>query len=83
MITLVTKAATEAKEKSSKRITAAHLKSAVSKDEVLDFLNEIIEKVPDGAEGKHRGRTRTDSPDEIDEGRKKRPSRRKKSEVDD
>lgn len=83
MITLVTKAATEAKDKSSKRITAAHLKSAVAKDEVLDFLNEIIEKVPDTAEGKGRNRVRTDSPDEVEEGKKKRAPRRKKSEMED
>ncbi|KKY20784.1 putative cbf nf-y family transcription factor [Phaeomoniella chlamydospora] len=82
MITLVTKAATEAKEKSSKRISAQHLKAAIAKDEVLDFLNEIIEKVPDAAEAKGKHRAATDSP-EADEGKKKRNARRKKSEGDD
>ena len=47
MISVVTKAATEARAKSSKRVTAAHLKGAVEKDEQLDFLAEIIAKVPD------------------------------------
>ncbi len=47
MISVVTKAANEAKAKSSKRVTAAHLKAAVQKDEQLDFLAEIISKVPD------------------------------------
>ncbi|KAL8938213.1 MAG: hypothetical protein Q9216_004015 [Gyalolechia sp. 2 TL-2023] len=47
MISVVTKAANEAKLKSSKRVTAAHLKQAVEKDEQLDFLAEIISKVPD------------------------------------
>ncbi|KZF21649.1 histone-fold-containing protein [Xylona heveae TC161] len=48
MISLVVKAASEARGRSSKRITAAHLKAAVAKDEQFDFLNTIIEKVPDG-----------------------------------
>ena len=33
--------------KSTKKISAAHLKAAVEKDEQLDFLREIVEKVPD------------------------------------
>lgn len=47
MISVVTKAANEAKAKSSRRVTAAHLKQAVAKDVQLDFLAEIISKVPD------------------------------------
>ncbi|KAL8734101.1 MAG: hypothetical protein Q9181_003309 [Wetmoreana brouardii] len=47
MISVVIKAANEAKAKSSRRVTAAHLKQAVAKDEQLDFLAEIISKVPD------------------------------------
>ena len=47
MISVVTKAANEAKAKSSRRVTAAHLKQAVAKDEQLDFLAEIISKIPD------------------------------------
>ena len=47
MISLVTKAAKEARDRNSKRITASHLKHAVAKDEVLDFLADTIAKVPD------------------------------------
>ncbi|KAJ5160914.1 DNA polymerase epsilon subunit C [Penicillium canariense] len=55
MISLVTKAAQEAKDRNSKRVTATHLKHAVAKDEVLDFLADIIAKVPDApAPGKRK-----------------------------
>ncbi|KAM0801014.1 histone-fold-containing protein, partial [Usnea florida] len=47
MISVVTKAANEARAKQSKRVTAAHLKQAVLKDDQLDFLEQIISKVPD------------------------------------
>ncbi|KAL8949922.1 MAG: hypothetical protein Q9222_004011 [Ikaeria aurantiellina] len=47
MISVVTKAANVAKDKSSKRVTAAHLKQAMTNDEQLDFLADIIAKVPD------------------------------------
>ena len=70
MISVVTKAANEARFKSSKRVTAAHLKAAVQKDEQLDFLAEIISKVPD-EEGV------------VDAGKKKKGGRRKKSEAVD
>ncbi|KAF7502899.1 hypothetical protein GJ744_004937 [Endocarpon pusillum] len=55
MIALVTKAAAEARDRSSKRVTAAHLKQAVIKDQTFDFLQEIIEKVPDPTEKKGGG----------------------------
>ncbi|PVI04431.1 histone-fold-containing protein [Periconia macrospinosa] len=47
MISLVTKAAAEAKARNSKRVGAIHLKHAVTKDEQFDFLNEIVSKVAD------------------------------------
>ncbi|KAI5293575.1 hypothetical protein KEM52_005416, partial [Ascosphaera acerosa] len=47
MMTLVTKAAAEAAQRNSKRVTAGHLKAAVQRDEVFDFLADIIKKVPD------------------------------------
>lgn len=47
MISLVTKAAAEAKLRSSKRVTAVHLKQAVSKDQQFDFLCDIVSKVAD------------------------------------
>jgi Dr1-associated corepressor len=63
MISLVTKAAAEARDRSSKRVTAAHLKQAVVKNQTLDFLQEIIEKVPDPTE---KGGGRAGSEDAAD-----------------
>lgn len=84
MINLVTKAATEAKERGSKKVTAAHLKQAVGRDEKYDFLSDIVEKVPDPTSGGHAAKE--GSPDSGDGGppKKKRPNaRKKKSESDD
>ncbi|KAI4214711.1 MAG: hypothetical protein LQ351_002784 [Letrouitia transgressa] len=81
MISVVTKAANEAKAKSSKRVTAAHLKSAVEKDEQLDFLAEIISKVPDAPVAK-----KDEDSEEAGEGKKKKgggATRRRKRESDD
>ncbi|EPS38204.1 hypothetical protein H072_7900 [Dactylellina haptotyla CBS 200.50] len=47
MVSLVTKAAEQAKVRGSKRITAAHLKLAVNQEEQFDFLSDIISKAPD------------------------------------
>jgi len=47
MISLISKSATEAKLRGSKRVTAAHMKQAVLKAEQFDFLNEIVSKVAD------------------------------------
>ncbi|KAJ5513720.1 hypothetical protein N7463_003272 [Penicillium fimorum] len=78
MISLVTKAAQEAKDRNSKRVTASHLKQAVAKDEVLDFLADIISKVPDQpASRKHE-----DDGSDQNEGRRKRGGRRPKDESD-
>lgn len=87
MITLVTKAAGEARDRSSKRVTAAHLKQAVTKDQTFDFLQEIIEKVPDPTE-KRGGGGRAGSEDADDGGggpakRKRVPRGRKKAESDE
>lgn len=76
MISLVSKASQEAKDRNSKRITASHLKHAVSKDEVLDFLADIIAKVPDQAPG----RKHDDDGSDHQEGRRKRGGRRPKEE---
>ncbi|KAG5289019.1 DNA polymerase epsilon subunit Dpb3 [Histoplasma ohiense] len=80
MISLVTKAAKEARHRSSKRVTAAHLKEAISKDEVLDFLADIISKVPDHSSG---GKKDDDGSDQNDGRRKKAGGRRKKENQDD
>jgi len=81
MISLVTKAAQEAKERSSKRVTATHLKEAVAKDDVLDFLADIISKVPDQPIG---GKKQDDEGSDHNDGRKKKGGgRRKKDDFDD
>lgn len=80
MISLVTKAAQEARDRSSKRVTAAHLKEAIGKDEVLDFLADIISKVPDHAAG---GKKDDDGSDHNDGRRRKGGGRRKKEDHDD
>lgn len=76
MISLVTKASEEAKDRNSRRVTASHLKQAVAKDEVLDFLADIIAKVPDNAPG----RKHDDDGSDHNEGRRKRGGRRPKDE---
>ncbi|KAJ5949315.1 hypothetical protein N7454_000899 [Penicillium verhagenii] len=78
MISLVTKAAQEAKDRNSKRVTASHLKQAVAKDDVLDFLADIIAKVPD----QPAGRKHEDDGSDQNEGRRKRGGRRPKEESD-
>ncbi|PGH00215.1 hypothetical protein GX51_05912 [Blastomyces parvus] len=80
MISLVTKAADEARARSSKRVTAAHLKEAISKDEVLDFLADIISKVPDQPTGSKKD---DDGSDHNDGRRRKGGGRRKKEDHDD
>ncbi|KAI9376062.1 histone-fold-containing protein [Aspergillus egyptiacus] len=79
MISLVTKAAKEAKDRNSKRVTASHLKQAVAKDEVLDFLADIIAKVPDQPSGrKHED----DGSDQNEQPKRKRGGRRPKDDSD-
>ena len=81
MISLVTKAASQAKSKSSKKITAVHLKQVVERDEKFDFLVEIISKVPDAPAPKKDD----DSEEAGDSGKKKKGGirRRKKNEDDE
>ncbi|ORY15131.1 histone-fold-containing protein [Clohesyomyces aquaticus] len=75
MISLVTKAAAEAKARSSKRVGAMHLKQAVTNDEQFDFLSEIVSKVADApaAAEKHEGEAT-----EV-EGKKKKGTGRRKN----
>lgn len=75
MVSLITKASQAAAERCTKRITASHLKSAIEKDDMLDFLDDIISKVPDQP-------TRADDGEE-DERRKRKGGRKKKEESDD
>ena len=51
MISLVTKAAAEAKSRSSKKVAAAHLKAAVLRHEQFDFLNDIVGKIAEAPAG--------------------------------
>lgn len=78
MISLVTRAAAEAKSRNSKRVGAIHLKQAIMKNEQFDFLNDIVSKVADAPD-----RSEGDSMDA--DGKKKKVSsrRRKKAESDD
>ncbi|OAX84905.1 hypothetical protein ACJ72_00727 [Emergomyces africanus] len=80
MISLVTKAAQQARERSSKKVTAVHLKEAIGKDEVLDFLADIISKVPDHSIG---GKKDDDGSDHNDGRKTKGGGRRKKDCHDD
>ncbi|CAL8580891.1 hypothetical protein XPA_006607 [Xanthoria parietina] len=66
MISVVTKAAEEAKSRSSKRVTAAHLKQAIEKDKQFDFLQEHVANVPDAPAPKKQ-----DSEEPV-EGKRKR-----------
>ena len=79
MISLVTKAAAEAKSRSSKRVAAIHLKQAVTKDEQFDFLSEIVSKVADApqAADKNEGENM-----DVD-GKKRKTAGRKKKKADD
>lgn len=79
MITLVTKAATEARDRSSKRVTAAHLKQAIVKDEVLDFLADKVANVPDPTAKKQD----EEIPDPVDGKKRKGGGRRRKTDTDD
>lgn len=77
MISLVTKAATEAKQRNSKRVGAIHLKQAITRNEQFDFLNDIVSKVADAPD--------KNESDAMDEGKKKKAlrGRRKKADDDD
>ncbi len=59
MISLTLASASQARQKSSKRITAQHLRAAVLASEQFDFLSEVIAKIPEapssGANGKGDG----------------------------
>ena len=86
MITLVTKAALQARDRSSKRVTAAHLKQAVLSDDNLDFLVEIVGKVPDPTEKKGRAKSEEAGDPSEESVKKKRTlgaGKKKKVEADD
>jgi hypothetical protein len=77
MISLVTKAAAEAKAHNQKRVGPTHLKAAITKDEQFDFLSDIVSKVADAPAPKGDG-------DSMDvDGKKKKVSGRKKKKVEE
>lgn len=47
MTSLALNAASVARSRGSKRVTGAHLKLAVAQDDQFDFLQDIVEKIPD------------------------------------
>lgn len=79
MISLVTKAAHQAKAKSAKKVTAAHLKQAVLSDEQFDFLSDIMAKVPDAPAPKKE----EDSEGLADAKKTRGAPRRKKTKLED
>ncbi|KAI9675442.1 MAG: DR1-associated protein 1 (negative cofactor 2 alpha) [Caeruleum heppii] len=80
MIDLVSRAAEEGKAKSSKRITATHLKRAVEKETQFDFLWEITSKVQDApAPSEHAD----DSNEGADSKKRKGPPRKRRKGSDD
>ena len=81
MISVVTKAANEARAKQSKRVTAAHLKQAVMKDDQLDFLAEIISKVPDAPAAAKK--EKEEDSEEGGEGKRKKKGGTKRRKKDD
>ncbi len=95
MISLVTKAATQAKDSGSKRVLAAHLKQAIlNEPDQFDYLQDIVSKV---AEAPDKNADKQEDSDEAMEngggsgaaagaGKKKRATaggRRKRKSSDD
>lgn len=81
MIQMVTKSAEVAREKNSKRVTAAMLKTVVEADDQWDFLRDIVSKVEHEKEGSKGRAAKAESSDteEDAEPKKKRGGRRKKA----
>ncbi|ROW12412.1 hypothetical protein VMCG_00193 [Cytospora schulzeri] len=81
MIQLVTKSAEVAREKNSKRVTAAMLKTVVEADDQWDFLRDIVGKVEHEKEGSKARASKAESSDTEEEAepKKKRGGRRKKA----
>lgn len=77
MISLVTKAADQARSKSAKKVTAAHLKQAIEKDVQFDFLEVIISKVPDAPVPK-----KDEDSEGTGEGKKRKGSGRRRKKED-
>ena len=83
MISVVTKAANEARLKGSKRVTAAHLKRAVEKEEQLDFLNEIVSKIPDAPTTSKKEKEKEEDSDEGGGPKRRKPATKRRKKGDD
>ena len=87
MIQLVRKSADVAREKSSKRVSAAMLKQVVEGDDQWDFLRDIVGRVEEdkggaAGTGSKRGagaKTESDASEEEPVEKKKRAGRKKKA----
>ncbi len=83
MISVVTKAANEARAKGSKRVTAAHLKRAVEKEKQLDFLEEIVSKIPDAQTTSKKEKEREEDSEEGGGSKRKKSGMKRKKKDDD
>ncbi|POS79891.1 hypothetical protein DHEL01_v201701 [Diaporthe helianthi] len=81
MVQLVSKSAEVAREKNSKRVTAAMLKTVVEADDQWDFLRDIVSKVEHDKDGSKAKAAKTESSDteEEFEPKKRRGGRKKKA----
>lgn len=81
MISLALRSADIARSRGSKRVTAAHLKAVVQRDDQFDFLRDTVAKVPDAptaaagksgaaaGAGRGAGEVKSEESDEdVDEG---------------
>lgn len=78
MVQLVQKSAEVAKDRNSKRITAAMLKQAIDSTNEWDFLRDIVAKVveeKEGAKSSGRSKGESDTDDEGDAGEVKKRGR--------
>lgn len=83
MIQLVSKSAEVARDKNSKRVTPAMLKTVVEADDQWDFLRDIVSKVEQdkeggGSKGKATAKAESDSEEDSDVPKKKRGGGKRK-----
>jgi hypothetical protein len=83
MISIITKAAEQAKQRSSKRVLATHLKQAVTSEEQFDFLTEIVSKVPDAPAPQTKQEGDSDDPMEGVKKKRAAPRRKRKEPADE
>lgn len=79
MVQLVGKSADVAKDKGSKRVTAAMLKQVVETDDQWDFLRDIVSRVENDKEtSKAKPKPESESDEEVVEKKKTTRGKRKK-----